>query len=107
VTHAPSIPAASNLSLKFGALLFYLEARLLELLLPLPRLLELRGWWGLVPLPGLIVRAAWRSFPVVGIFNTPFGDTHHENLSRGVVASSIGTKVEDCLRFPRKEIMEV
>jgi hypothetical protein len=30
---APSVPTASNLSLEFGALLFYLEARFLELLL--------------------------------------------------------------------------
>jgi hypothetical protein len=47
---APSIPTASNLSLEFGTLLFYQEVRLLELLLPLPQLLEPRGWWGLVPL---------------------------------------------------------
>jgi hypothetical protein len=41
---APSVPTVSNLSLKFGALLFYLEACFLELLLPLPQLLEPRGW---------------------------------------------------------------
>jgi hypothetical protein len=33
---APSVPMASNLSLEFGTLLFYLEVRLLKLLLPLP-----------------------------------------------------------------------
>jgi hypothetical protein len=34
--HAPFVLEASNLSLEFIALRFYLEARLLELLLPLP-----------------------------------------------------------------------
>jgi hypothetical protein len=31
----PTVPTASNLSLEFDVLLFYLEARLLKLLLPL------------------------------------------------------------------------
>jgi hypothetical protein len=54
---AASIPTAPNLSLEFGTLLFYLETCLLELLLRLQQLLEPRGRWGLVSLPGPIVRA--------------------------------------------------
>jgi hypothetical protein len=43
--------------------------------------------WGLVDghildtLPDPIVRAARRSFPTTGVFDMPFGDSHHETLS--------------------------
>jgi hypothetical protein len=104
--HAPSIPTVSNLLLEFGTLLFYLEARLLELHLPLPQLVESRGWWGLVLLPGPVVRAAWGSFHAVSVFDTPFGDSRHETLPRGLVAPSVGARIRDRLRFPCKEIME-
>jgi hypothetical protein len=65
---APFIPKVSNLSLEFSTLLFYLEVRLLELLLPLPQLLKPHGLWGLVSLPSPIFRDAWGSFHVVGVF---------------------------------------
>jgi hypothetical protein len=86
-----------------SALLFYVEARLLELPLPLPQLLELCGQWGLVPLSGPSLGLLGG---VLGVFDTPFRDTRHGTHPRGVVASSAGTRVGDRLRFLHKEIME-
>jgi hypothetical protein len=106
VAREPSVPTASDLSLEFGTLLFYLKVRLLELLLPLLQLLEPHGWWGLVPLPDPVIRATRRSLPTMNVFDTPFGDSRHETLPRGVVAPSTRARVGDRPRFPRKEIME-
>ena len=93
MARAPTISVVLDLSLELHAFLLELESCFLKLLVSGLQLLHPQVRWGPYIPPDLIIEVIrWGSFFLVDAFDMSLEGTHHETLTRGVMAPPAGVK---------------